>query len=85
MAKSAAVGVDVAAVEAHLARYAVSCPLCKAVDRLGVGQQPCTIGSSNGAKDTIEAIMVVCTRCGLLMPLAADIIAASAAPEEKAA
>jgi hypothetical protein len=29
--------------------------------------------------------MVVCTRCGLLMPLAADIIAASAAPEEKAA
>lgn len=85
MAKSAAVGVDVAAVEAHLARYAVSCPLCKAVDRLGVGQQPCTIGSSSAANGSIEAIMVICTRCGLLMPLAADHIAASSAPEEKAA
>jgi hypothetical protein len=85
MAKSAAVGVDVAAVEAHVARYAVSCPLCKAVDRLGVGQQPCTIGSGSAGKGSIEAILVICTRCGLLMPLAADVVAASAEPEEKAA
>jgi hypothetical protein len=72
MAKSAAAGVDVAAVEAHLARYAISCPLCKAVDQLGVGHHLCTIASANGAKDSIAAIVVVCTRCGYLIPLAAD-------------
>jgi hypothetical protein len=82
MAKSAAVGVDVAVVEEHLARYAVSCPLCKAVDRLGVGQHPCELSSSTGTKDSISVIMVVCTRCGYLMPLAADRIAPA---EEKAA
>ncbi len=82
MAKSAAAGVDVTVVEAHLARYAVSCPLCKAVDRLGVGQQPCELASSNGSKDSISVIVVVCTRCGYLMPLAADRIAPA---EEKAA
>jgi len=82
MAKSAAAGVDVAVVEGHLARYAVSCPLCKAVDQLGVGQQPCELASSNGGKDSIPVIMVVCTRCGYLMPLAADRIAPT---EEKAA
>jgi hypothetical protein len=54
------------------------------VDRLGVGQQPCTIGSGSAAKGSIEAIMVICTRCGLLMPLAADHIAASAAVEKAA-
>jgi hypothetical protein len=80
MAKSAAVGVDVAVVEEHLARYAVSCPLCKAVDRLGVGQQPCELSSR--AKDSISVIVVVCTRCGYLMPLAADRITPA---EEKAA
>ena len=72
MAKSAVSGVDAAAVEAHLARYAVSCPLCKAVDRLGVGQQQVTIQSTSGAKDSIPAVVVVCQRCGYLMPLAAD-------------
>jgi Zn ribbon nucleic-acid-binding protein len=82
MAKSAAAGVDVAAVEAHLARYAVSCPLCKAVDRLGVGQHPCTIASTNGPNDSIAVIVVVCTRCGYLMPLAADRVTSA---EEKAA
>lgn len=82
MAKSAAAGVDVAVVEEHLARYAVSCPLCKAVDRLGVGQQPCEIASANGTRDSISVIVVVCTRCGYLMPLAADKVAPS---EEKAA
>jgi hypothetical protein len=83
MAKSAAAGVDVPSVEEHLARYAVSCPLCKAVDQLGVGQQECELASSNGTKDSISVIVVVCTRCGYLMPLAADRIAAPA--DEKAA
>ena len=78
MAKSAAAGVDVPSVEEHLARYAVSCPLCKAVDQLGVGQQPCELG----ADDSISVIVVVCTRCGYLMPLAADRIAPA---DEKAA
>jgi hypothetical protein len=82
MAKSAAAGVDVPAVEEHLARYAVSCPLCRAVDRLGVGQQECELASSDGANDAISVIMVVCTRCGYLMPLVADRIAPA---EEKAA
>jgi hypothetical protein len=76
MAKTAAAGVDVAAVEAHLARFVVSCPLCKAVDQLGVGQHPCRIESSNGTKDSIPAVVVICKRCGFLMPLAADHIAA---------
>lgn len=82
MAKSAAAGVDVAAVEDHLARYAVSCPLCRAVDRLGVGQQPCEIASRDHADDSVAVIVVVCTRCGYLMPLAADRIAPA---DEKAA
>ena len=82
MAKSAAAGVDVAVVDEHLARYAVSCPLCKAVDRLGVGQQPCEIASTSDARDSISVIVVVCTRCGYLMPLAADKVSAN---EEKAA
>jgi hypothetical protein len=82
MAKSAAAGVDVTAVEEHLARYAVSCPLCKAVDRLGVGQQPCELAATDGAGDSVSLIVVVCTRCGYLMPLAADRIAPAS---EKAA
>jgi hypothetical protein len=72
MAKTAAVGVNLAAVEAHLARFVVSCPLCKAVDQLGVAHHPCRIESSNGTKDSISAVVVVCKRCGFLMPLAAD-------------
>jgi hypothetical protein len=75
MAKSAEAGVDVRAVEAHLARFVISCPLCKAVDQLGVGHHPCRIESSNGAKDGIPAVVVICKRCGFLMPLAADHIA----------
>jgi hypothetical protein len=74
MAKTVAAGVDVSAVEEHLARYVVSCPLCKAVDQLGVGQHTARIESSNGVKDSIAAIVVVCKRCGYLMPLAADLI-----------
>jgi hypothetical protein len=74
MPKAAATGVDVAAVEAHLARYVVSCPLCKAVDQLGVGQQLGRIDSTGAAKDAIPAVLVVCKRCGYLMPLAADIV-----------
>jgi hypothetical protein len=81
MAKSAAAGVDVPAVEEHLARYAVSCPLCKAVDRLGVGQQPCELPAGR-ASDSISVIVIVCNRCGYLMPLAADRIAPA---DEKAA
>lgn len=77
MSKSAAAGIDVAAVEAHLARFVVSCPLCKAVDQLGVGQHPCRIESSNGTKDSIPAVVVMCKRCGFLMPLAADHIPAA--------
>jgi hypothetical protein len=72
MAKTGAENVDVAAVEAHLARFLVSCPLCKAVDQLGVGQHPCRIESSNGKADSIPAVVVVCKRCGFLMPLAAE-------------
>jgi C4-type Zn-finger protein len=74
MAKTVAGGVDVGAVEAHLSRYVVSCPLCKAVDQLGVGQHTARIESSNGAQDSIAAVVVVCKRCGYLMPLAADLI-----------
>jgi hypothetical protein len=33
---------------------------------------PSEAASANGAKDSIEAIIVVCTRCGYLMPLAAS-------------
>jgi phage terminase large subunit GpA-like protein len=72
MAKAAAKTVDLAAVEAHIARYVVSCPLCKAVDQFGVGQHLGTIESSNGTKDSVSAVIVVCKRCGFLMPLAAD-------------
>jgi transcription elongation factor Elf1 len=75
MPKAAAQGVDVAAVEAHLARYVVSCPLCKAVDQLGVGQHLGRIDSAGGANDWIDAVLVVCKRCGYLMPLAADMVA----------
>jgi len=73
MAKSAAVaGVDVAAVEEHLARYAVSCPLCKGVGQLGVAHDECRIISGTDAKDGIAVVVVMCKRCGYIMPLAAD-------------
>lgn len=75
MAKAVASGVDVGAVEEHLARYVVSCPLCKAVDQLGVGRQACRIDSTEG-DDAIEAVIIVCKRCGYLMPLAAEHVSA---------
>ena len=78
MAKAAvATGVDVAAVEEHLSRYVVSCPLCKGVGQLGVAHDECRIISGTNAKDGIAAVVVVCKRCGYLMPLAADRIAAA--------
>jgi hypothetical protein len=70
--------VDVAAVEAHLARYAVSCPLCKAVSAMGVAQHVCGLGAAHGSADEVEVVLVVCKRCGFLMPLAAARILASA-------
>ena len=73
MAKAAAAaGVDVAAVEEHLSRYVVSCPLCKGVGQLGVAHDECRIISGTNEKDGIAAVVVMCKRCGYLMPLAAD-------------
>jgi hypothetical protein len=72
--------IDVAAVEEHLARFAVSCPLCRAVDHMGVAQHVCGIEAGDGADDSIQVIMIVCKRCGYLMPLAADRLLESAAP-----
>ena len=74
MAKAAAAAarVDVALVEEHLSRYVVSCPLCKGVGQLGVASDPCKIISGTDAKDGIAVVVVVCKRCGYLMPLAAD-------------
>ena len=73
MAKTAvAAGVDVAAVEEHLSRYVVSCPLCKGVGQLGVAHDECRIISGMNEKDGIAAVVVMCKRCGYLMPLAAD-------------
>lgn len=69
--------VDVAAVEEHLARYAVSCPLCKAVGCMAVAHQICGIDSCEPG-DKISVVLVVCKRCGYLMPLAADRLAAPA-------
>ena len=54
MAKIAAVGLDIAAVGEHLARYVVSCPLCKGVSQLGVEHEECKIISGADAKDGIS-------------------------------
>lgn len=72
--------IDVAAVEDHLSRYAVSCPLCKAVAGMGVAQHLCGLGATDGSDDEVEIVLVVCKRCGYLMPLAAERILAAAAP-----
>src|SRR5919206_237442 len=72
--------IDVAAVEDHLARYAVSCPLCKAVAAMGVAQHVCGLTASDGSDDEVEVVLVVCKRCGYLMPLAAERILAAASP-----
>ena len=69
MAKAAVAGVDVAAVEEHLARYVVSCPLCKGVGQLGVAHEECKIISGTDAKDGISVVVVLCKRCGYLMTL----------------
>lgn len=74
--------VDVAAVEDHLARYAISCPLCKAVSAMGVAQHVCGIAACDGSDDELPVVLVVCKRCGYLMPLAADRIVS---PERLAA
>lgn len=71
-AATLAASIDVATVEEHLARYAVSCPLCRAVDRMGVAQHVCGIDAHDGAHDTVPVVLVVCKRCGYLMPLAVD-------------
>ena len=76
-AATLAASIDVAAVEEHLARYAVSCPLCKAVDRMGVAQHICGIDSSDDASTSVAVVLVVCRRCGYLMPLAADRVTAA--------
>jgi C4-type Zn-finger protein len=78
MAKATvAPGIDVPAVEDHLSRYAVSCPLCKAVGQLGVAQDECRIISDTNARDGIAVVVVMCKRCGYLMPLASDRILAA--------
>jgi hypothetical protein len=83
MAKAAAAaGIDVAAVEEHLARYVVSCPLCKGVGHLGVAHDECRIISGTDAKDGIAIVVVLCKRCGYIMPLAANQIAGGAANAE---
>lgn len=70
--------VDAAAVEEHLARFAVSCPLCRVVDRMSVAQHVCGIDACDGASDSVPVVLVVCKRCGYLMPLALDRVSASA-------
>jgi hypothetical protein len=67
--------IDVAAVEAHLSRYVVSCPLCRAVDRMSVAKHLCGLEACDGSDDEVPVVLVVCRRCGYLMPLAADRIA----------
>jgi len=47
--------LDVAAVEEHLARYVVSCPLCKGVGQLGVAHEECKVISDADAKDGISS------------------------------
>jgi hypothetical protein len=88
MAKAAvAAGIDVTAVEEHLARYVVSCPLCKGVGQLGVANEECKIVSGADAKDGISVVVILCKRCGYLMTLAADQILPrkAARPKAKAA
>ena len=86
MAKAAAAaGVDVAAVEEHLSRYVVSCPLCKGVGQLGVAQDECRIISGTDEKDGIVVVVVMCKRCGYIMPLAADQIAGATLKTKAAA
>src|SRR3954471_3255709 len=70
--KAAVVGGGVAAVEEHLARYVVSCPLCKGMGQLGVAHEECKIISGADAKDGISVVVVLCKRCGYRMTLAAD-------------
>jgi len=74
-AASLVADVDVHVVQEHLNRYAVSCPLCRATGRMAVAHQTCAIEAHDG--DGVEVVLVVCKRCGYLMPLAADRVVAS--------
>src|SRR3712207_2056097 len=69
--------VDVAAVEDHLAKYAVSCPLCRAFGEMAVAHHMCGIASHGPEGEAIAVVLIVCKRCGYLMPLAADRVAPS--------
>jgi hypothetical protein len=64
--------VDVAAIEAHIERFVLSCPLCKAVGQLGVAQHVCGIEACDGVDDSIHTVVLLCKRCGYLIPLSAD-------------
>jgi len=72
MSATLAGSIDVAAVEAHLSRYVVSCPLCRAVDKMSVARHLCGLEASDRADGEVSVVLVVCRRCGYLMPLAAD-------------
>jgi hypothetical protein len=72
MAATLSGSIDVAAVEEHLSRYAVSCPLCRAVDRMSVARHVCGLEAADGSDDEVSVVLVVCRRCGYLIPLAAD-------------
>ena len=61
MAKAAVVGVDVAAVEEHLARYVVSCPLCKGVGQLGVAHEECKITRRTGSPSSSSSASAAAT------------------------
>jgi hypothetical protein len=78
MAATLSGSIDVAAVEEHLSRYAVSCPLCRAVDRMSVARHVCGLEAIDGSDDEVSVVLVVCRRCGYLMPLAADRIGRAA-------
>jgi hypothetical protein len=45
---------------------------------MGVAQHLCGLAATDGAGE-VEVVLVVCKRCGYLMPLAAERILASAA------
>ncbi|HEY7195804.1 MAG TPA: hypothetical protein VH306_01315 [Gaiellaceae bacterium] len=72
MAATLAGTVDTTVVEEHLSRYAVSCPLCRAVDHMSVARHLCGLEACDGADDEVSVVLVMCRRCGYLMPLDAD-------------
>ena len=70
-AASIAAHVDIHAVEEHLSRYAVSCPLCRAVDRMAVAHETCDL-------ESLPVVLIMCRRCGYVMPLSAERLGAAA-------